>query len=224
MRRTLAIALALAASPAWAQTPPPTSQTILALSATADIPVTPDRLTATLQATAVAATPAAASAALNHLVAEARKTAQSIPTVRMDAQTYQVTRHDPPDQRWQADQTITLTAQDGTDAVLRLTALLQQQNLITQDISWQVASTTLQQHQAEAVQTALHSLRQAATADATALSLHFAGFRTVSIDDATSRPVPMMHAMLARAAAPQVDQPTDASISATVHGEAILTQ
>jgi uncharacterized protein YggE len=202
--------------------------TLLTLSATGRVSVTPDQLTATMSAEASAASPAAASAAVNRMVAAARKSVEASPPVRLEAQDFSVSREAPqtPDKgapAWQAGQTLRLTAPGAAAVLLHLVGTLQQQNLVTQAIDWEVAPATLTERRQQAAEAALKNLTAAAQADARALGLHLARFRSINVITDEPGPVPMMRTMVARAApSPESDAPQDASLSVTVSGEAWL--
>ena len=143
--------------------------------------------------------------------------------MRFSAGFYQVSETAAPDTRWQAQQTITLTALDDTDALLRLLATLQHQNLVTDDISWTLAADAEASLRQQAIQLALKSLQDQAAADAHSLGLKVDRYVTITVDDDAPIAGPMRMRMMAAALAPTVDRPDDARIEASVHADVILS-
>ncbi len=210
MKHLLVVLLLLPALPAQAQT-------VLHLSETAGVTVRPDELNASIKANAGALSAAEAQNRVNALVARALGEAKAATDVVATTGNYQVWHSTQPEQ-WNAEQTIDLHGRNG-DAVLRLVAIYQSENLTLARLGWQVAGDTARAAKAEATRQALGHLRERADDAAGVLGMRFAAFRDVVLDGAPPNlgPQPRMLA----AAAPNA-QAEDVRVEATVQADIIL--
>lgn len=214
MRLTAALLLLLSlATPAWAST-------VLHLSDTESVSVSPDMLVATLRAEASAPTAAAAQQQVNATVAAALIRIHQAAAVKAQTQGYTAWQ---PKQHgtWQASQSIRLSSTDGAP-LLTLVGELQQAGLAISDLEWQLSPTAFRAAQDHASSEALGRLRQKADAAAKTLGLRFESFQRVDIAGPEFAPVPRMMAMAANAPAPPTAIAQDVPVTATVTADAVL--
>lgn len=206
-------AFALLAGPAQAAT-------ILHLSATASVHVMPDELHAELAAQSSAASPAAAQNEVNAMIGKALAEARAVTAVTASTGAYSVWHVTDPHPRWQAQQTLILTAHDGT-ALLDLVGKLQGQGFAVSDLGWRLAAGTEAAAREKAQAEALARLKGRAEAAAKVLDLHFAGFREIWLTPPPSPSIQPMVLMAARGAPPNA-APAEASVTATVEAAVTL--
>lgn len=220
-RAALALALLLAASPAWAET-------LLHLAQTATVMVAPDELDATLRAQVTSANAADAQQRVNAMLADALAHARQVASVTASTGGYTVWRVGPTPQdrteRWEAGQTLELKSHDGA-ALLRLAGALQQKGLAMQQLEWRLSRPAETKAHAEATRQAISQLRGRVDDAAALLGLRFDSFKQVQLDVPKNPVFPRLMgaaAMAAPAAAPPSAVGQDVAVSATAEADAIL--
>lgn len=221
----LAAAVAIAPTLAFAQQQQQAvdNDTVLSLSASFTVSAKPNRLLAVLHTAASGNTPAAVSAAINQAMAEVKRSATRYPTVRLEAGEYSLDPGTAPAPRWEGQQQVMLFSTDDSDNVLQVVGVLQMHDFVTDSLAWTLSTDDAAGLRQQAIERALGRLKQQAQSYAQALGMHFVRLRSVSVDEDASF-TPMRAMIAARSLAPTVDQPQAAHVSATVHGEALLSQ
>lgn len=206
------------AGPTLAQTAP---NTLLHLSATNSVQVTPDQLVAELVAQSTSSSPAEAQRHVNALIAAGLQTAQGIRGVEVKAVGYAVTPTDEKRTTWTAQQTLALQGADGS-AVLDLANRLQEKGFVTAALDWQFSLGLRRKAHDEATTAALKELQERAASAAATLGLHIDHLQDVRLDGPMFEPRPHgMQAMVARAAAPQATAAPEA-VTAEVSADVVL--
>ncbi|MGH7056687.1 MAG: SIMPL domain-containing protein, partial [Acetobacteraceae bacterium] len=195
--------------------------TILQLSASATVMVTPDELEARLSAAATGATAALAQGAVNAMMGEALAAARKVAKVDVSTGAYSVWHVSEPHPKWRASEALVLVSRDGP-ALLGLVGALQTQGLAVSELSWRLAASTEAAAREKAEVEAIAKLKARAEAVAKLLGLRFSGFREVWLNPPTVPPVRPMAMAAARAMpAPQAVAAL-AAVRATVKAEAAL--
>ena len=221
-----ALALALMAPAGAAR-----ANTILRLTETATVAAKPDQIVAQLQASATAATSAEAQQKLNTIMAAAVARAQAVPGLSVRTDAYYVWRMDVTSSgaaggKWQASQSLMLTAADGPP-LLALVDALQQSGLTTNQLSWRLSPEATKTARRQATEIAVKALRTRADEAAQWLGLRFVSFQEVRLDDARPTPMPMYRrgvqpAAMAASPAPPVAEADNVNVSASVEADAVL--
>ncbi len=208
--------LTLAAAPACR------AATLLRLTETATVAVTPDRLIATVSAQATAPSAAAAQAAVNRAMAAALAAAGKVAGVRAETGGYSTWQHPPGTPgggSWQASAGLTLSSGNGA-ALLALVGRLQGGGMAVSGLQWGLSAPTRRKARQAAMAKAIAALRGRAAQAAGLLGLRFLGFREVTLGPPPSvLPRPMF--AMARAVAP-VAVGQAVTVSATVAAVATL--
>lgn len=227
MRRTLPAALLV--SSLLIAPPVLAADTVLFLAESATVMASPDELVATLRAEATAGNAAEAQGRVNVMSRDATALAAQAKGVQVSNGSYQVWRVGPNQQeraeKWQASQTMRLSANDGA-ALLTLVGALQQKGLAVGSLQWRLARETEKKARQEATRQAVLALRGRADDAAVLLDLKFDHFRTVRLDGVEPMPGPRPMAMAmargAEAAPPPVAVAEDIPVTATAQAEAVL--
>lgn len=200
----------------------PSGATVLHLSATAEVPVTPDLLVADLVAQNTSPAPADAQRQVNALVAEAVKEAHGVAGVDARATGYAVDPTDEKHTAWSAQQTVELRGANGP-TLLDLAGRLQAHGLIMASLDWQLSDKASREAHDTATIAALAELRNRARDAATALHLQVDRFSDVRLDAPTyaPRPFPMRAMIAGPMAAPQATQ-AGQNVSADVSADVAL--
>lgn len=213
--RALLVALALVAPPpAW-------GATLLRLSASASVAVTADRLSATLRAEARGAAAAAAQATVNGLIHAAIVQAAAVSGLRVVTGGYNVWHLAPPDGRWEASQSLTISGGDAP-ALLALVGRLQGQGLVVGGLDWGLSRHVAAAAQEKAQALAITRLRADAKRAARLLGLRFDHFREVTLGEAGPPPPRPMMMMAARGAVPPSALAGPQRVRASVSALAVL--
>ncbi len=209
---------------AMAQPAAPT--TLLHLSASGSVQVTPDQLAAELVASSTSPSAATAQRQVNFLMAEAMKAARAVSggTAAVDARAtgYSVSPADERHLSWVAQQTLELRGLDG-GALLDLAGRLQGDGLAVASLDWQLSPSLRRRAHDEAMTQALGQLQAQAASAAAVLGLHVDHLREVRLDDPefqSRRPARMMAMARMDAASPPqataAPEEVDADVSADV--------
>lgn len=194
--------------------------TILHLAASATVMVTPDQLEAELAAPGEAASPAAAQAQVNTLIAAALAAAREVAAVTVSTGGYAVWRPSEAKGAWRAGETLHLTSGDGP-ALLGLVGALQAKGLTVSSLAWHLAPATERAAHEKAEAQAITKLKGRAEAAAKLLGLRFEAFREVWLNAPARPPIqPMMATMRAMPEPAAVAAPT--AVSASVTADATL--
>lgn len=228
MRRTLP-AFLLASSLLIAP-PVLAADTVLSLAETATVMASPDELVAFLRAEATASNAADAQGRVNVMSRDATAIAAQAKGVQMSNGSYQVWRIGPNQQeraeKWQASQTLRLSANDGA-ALLTLVGTLQQKGLAVSSMQWRLSRETEKKARQDATRQAVLALRGRADDAAMLMDLKFDHFRSVRLDGVEPMPMPraapMAMARSAEAAPPPVAVAEDIPVTATAQAEAVLS-
>jgi uncharacterized protein len=202
------------------------ADTILRLSETATVMAHPDELDAAVTAAATAPSAAEAQRRVNSLMADAIAAAKAVPHVSLNSGGYFVAHPGPTPkdrtERWQANQSLSLTSPDGA-SLLKLVGELQQKGLAVTQLSWRLSDAAARAAQAEATRKAIAALRGRAEEAANLLDLRFGSFKEVRLNGAQPLPLRMMAPMAASAAAPPPQaEATDVTVSATAEADIVL--
>ena len=223
MMKLAVLIVALSAVPALAE------DTVLRLSESAVVMVTPDELAATLRAEASAPTAQEAQRRVNDLMRDALASARKVEGITVSTGGYTVWRNAPSArvgvEAWQAGQAINLNGADG-ESVLRLVGDLQQKGLVIGSLGWHLSRKSEHAARDEATKQALAALRVRADNAAAVLGMKFESFREVRLDNVAPpmipRPMMMARGSLAQVASSQPpaaeaeDQPVSAQAEADV--------
>jgi predicted secreted protein len=216
------VACAVSAPVAWADTD-------LRLAETATVMAAPDEIAAALRAEAISPSASDAQAKVNAAIQDAVAQARKVTGITVSTGGYTVWRTGPSSadhaERWQASQTLNLSAHDAP-ALLTLTGALQQRGLVVGGLGWRLSRTAERTARQEATKQALTALRGRVDEAAALLDLKFSQFKTVRLDSAGEPPMPrglpMAMAASASAPAPPTAAPEDVPVSATADADAIL--
>jgi uncharacterized protein len=192
---SLGLLCAIAAWPAYAD------DTILKLSETATVMVTPDELAASMRAEAIAPTAQEAQRRVNELMAAALAAARKFSGVVVSTGSYSVWRMTSPaerSERWQSGQSVSLTGKDA-EAMLKLVGDLQQMGLVQSTLVWRLSRDSERRARQDATKQALSRLRARADEAAEILGLRFEAFREVRLDSVPPPPILPRQQMSARA-------------------------
>lgn len=222
MRRPLALTgsmlllHAVLAGPAKAQAQPqapadyalPPATTILHLSATGSVQVSPDELVADLVAQATSPAAANAQRRVNEMMAAGMKAARGVAGVEARAIGYSVSPNDDKRPTWTAQQTLELRGTDGP-ALLDLVGVVQQQGMATASLDWQLSPALRRKAHDDATTAALKELQERAASAAATLGLHVRFMRDVRLDEPDIVPRPPFRVMaMARAVSAPPPQAT----------------
>lgn len=202
------------------------ADTILRLSETATVMAHPDELDTAVTAEATASSAAEAQRRVNSLMADAIAAAKAVPHVSINSGGYFVAHPGPTPkdrgERWQANQSLSLTSPDGA-ALLKLVGELQQKGLAVTQLSWRLSDAAARAAQAEATRKAIAALRGRAEEAANLLDLRFGSFKEVRLNGTQPLPLRMMAPMAASAAAPPPQaEATDVTVSASAEADIVL--
>ena len=229
-RRTLlAAALLFAANipfhgAAWAD------KTILRLSETATVMVTPDELVASLRAEAVAPTAQDAQKRVNEMMRDAIVEAKQTAGIAVSTGGYNVWRIGPSPadrvERWQAGQSLNLSGKDA-EAMLKLVGDLQQKGFAQGNLGWRLSRETERSARREATKQALSGLRGRVDEAADILGLRFDAFKEVRLDSVAPPPIMPRQAMIARSsmaapAPPPSAEAEDMPVTASAEADVLL--
>ncbi|HKM64707.1 MAG TPA: SIMPL domain-containing protein [Acidisphaera sp.] len=217
-----ALACGLAMQTAAAQTPPADNGTVLNLSVTASVKVTPDQLVAELAGVATMATPAEAQRKVNEMMAQAKSIAAGVPGVEVAFRSYTVGYADEKKTRWTAQQMLELKSGGDGAALLDLVGRLQTTGLALDALDWQVSESRIVQARREATIEALKSLQTGASEDAKALGLEVDRLKMVTLDGALPFPRHAARAVAMMAAPPPSSTPEAQDVVATARAEVLL--
>ena len=220
----LALSCAAAGRPALAQ------DTILRLSETATVMVTPDEIAASLRAEAVAPNAPDAQRRVNEMMRDAVAAAKKVEGTIVSTGAYSVWRIGPTPadrgERWQAGQSLSLSGKDG-EAMLKLVGELQQKGLVQATLVWRLSRNTERAARRDATKQALSALRGRADEAAEILGLRFSSFREVRLDSVVPPPImprPQMvtRATMAAAQPPPSAEAEDLPVSASAEADVVL--
>ena len=241
------LALSAASLPAMAQTPQPAAPaaaaaeqrdaTILILSETAERDVTPDVLKARLLVRSQAKTPAAAQNAVNAAMTKALQKAKSAGLITETAGYHSWEEQErgadgkllppnPDKPRWHAQQTLIVSGEDSAK-LLETVAGLQQDDLLMQDLSYELSRKLRRSLEDELTREALTRLRARAELAAGAGERRFDGWRSIRVGE-TPEQMPVMRMQMAsapamgKAMAAPVAEPGTRVVRLSVEGEARL--
>jgi predicted secreted protein len=212
---------------AWADGEPGVRQagndTLLHLSASRSVQVTPDELAADLVAQSSSSSPAEAQRQVNGQMADGMRAAQAVSQVKAQAVGYSVVPTDEKRTNWTAQQTLALSGTDGA-AVLGLTNRLQTMGFVTAALDWRLSPALERKAHDEATTEALKALQARAAATAATLGLHVDHMQDLRLDGPSVQP---FAAMQMRAAVSGAVQPPQASaaeqtVTAQVQAEVVL--
>jgi predicted secreted protein len=211
--------LALAAmSSADAQTmPPPSDQSILHLTETAQRDVPRDLLHATLAAEASDSDATKVQAEINQRMAGALTRIKQVPDVTVETSGYSVYR-DNPDKtpaHWHGSQSVVVTGKDFA-TLLTLAGALQQQGLVMQALTPDLSREARQSIEDSLTDEALARLQQRAARIAAAIGTKVGGFHMMSVGNVSSPPPPIRAMAMAAPGAAAMPAPVAEAGSATV--------
>jgi predicted secreted protein len=210
-------------NPAWAD------DTILRLSETATVMVTPDELVSSLRAEAVAPNAQDAQKRVNEMMRDAIAEAKQTAGITISTGGYNVWRiaATPADriERWQAGQSLNLSGKDA-ETMLKLVGDLQQKGLAQGNLGWRLSRETERTARKEATKQALSGLRGRADEAADILGLRFGSFKEVRLDSVAPPPIMPRQAMVARAsmapAPPPSAEAEDMPVTASAEADVLL--
>lgn len=223
--------LGFALSCACAGTPALADDTILRLSETATVMVTPDELAASLRAEAIAPTAQDAQKRVNEMMGDAVAAAKKVDGVTVSTGGYNVWRAAPTltdrGERWQAGQTVNLSGSDA-GAMLKLVGDLQQMGLAQANLTWRLSPGTERKARRDATRQALSGLRGRADEAADILGLRFSAFKEVRLDSVTPPPMAPRQQLMSRAsvsapAPPPTAEAEDMPVTASAEADILLT-
>jgi predicted secreted protein len=220
----LALSCVFAGGSAYAQ------DTILRLAETATVMVSPDELTATLRAEAVAPNAQDAQKRVNEMMRDAIAAAKKVDGINVSTGPYNVWRAGPSvaerAERWQASQNLYLTGKDA-ESMLRLVGDLQQRGLAQGNLLWRLSRGTERKARQDATKQALSGLRGRADEAADVLGLKFSAFREVRLDSVSPPPIMPRQAVVSRAAMasaapPPTAEAEDLPVTASAEADIVL--
>ena len=181
---------AVLAGPVKAQTQPqapsdyalPPATTVLHLSATGAVQVSPDELVADLVAQATSPAAATAQRRVNEMMAAGMKAVEGVAGGEARAIGYSVSPNDDKRPTWTAQQTLELRGTDGP-ALLVLVGVVQQQGMATTSLEWQLSPALRRKAHDDATTAALKELQERAASAAATLGLHVRFLRDVRLDE-----------------------------------------
>jgi predicted secreted protein len=221
---SLVLLTAVATGPAWAD------DTVLRLSETATIMVTPDEIAATLRAEALASNAQDAQRRVNEMMREAVEAAKKVAGITFSTGSYNVWRATAPPaervERWQAGQSLNLNGKDG-GAMIKLVGELQQMGLAQGSLIWRLSRDAERKARKDATKQALSALRGRADEAADIIGLRFSSFREVRLDSVAPppvmpRPQALSRAALAAPAPPPSAEAEDVPVSASAEADILL--
>jgi len=204
--------------------------TILRLSETAIVMVTPDELAASMRAEAVAPTAQDAQRRVNEMMRDAVAAAKKVVGITVSTGGYNVWRVAPTptdrSERWQAGQSLNLSGKDA-ESMLRLIGDLQQRGLAQGNLGWRLSPATERAARKDATKQALSGLRGRADEAADILGLRFSSFKEVRLDSVAPPPIMPRQAMAMRASAaapapPPSAETEDMPVSASAEADVLL--
>lgn len=204
--------------------------TVLRLSETATVMVTPDELAASLRAEAAAPNAQDAQRRVNEMVRDAVATAKAVPGINVATGGYSVWRVAPSvadrSERWQAGQTLNLSGKSA-EAMLKLVGDLQQKGLAEGSLGWRLSRETERTARKEATKEALSALRGRADEAADVLGLKFASFKEVRLDNVSPVMMPrqqvgMVRSSMAGAAPPPTAEADELPVTASAEADILL--
>jgi predicted secreted protein len=218
-----AAALCINSGIARAQAATPDGATVLHLSVTASVPVSPDQLVVDLLAQITSPSAAAAQRRVNAMIAEGMQAAHGVAGVDARAVGYSVTPGDEKRTAWTAQQTLELRGPDG-QVLLDLAGKLQERGLAAAALDWQLSPPLRRKAHDEAVTAALKEMQTRAASAAATLGLHVDHATEVRIDSPVYQPRPAfsMMAMAVRAAPPPQATAVAEEVTATVSADVLL--
>jgi predicted secreted protein len=177
--------------------------TILRLSETATVMATPDELSASLRAEAVAPTAQDAQKRVNEMMRDAVEAAKKVTGISVSTGAYNVWRVSPTpadrSERWQSGQSLNFTGKDSL-ALLKLVGDLQQIGLAQSGLIWRLSRESERRARQDATKQALSGLRARADEAAEILGLRFASFKEVRLDSVSPPPIMPRQPTLTRSA------------------------
>jgi uncharacterized protein len=205
------------------------ADTLLRLSETATVVAHPDELEAALRVEVVSPNAADAQRRVNAAMADALAAAKAVAGVTVGSGGYFVWRVSPPQdrpERWQANQSLTLTSHDGA-ALLKLVGELQQKGLLVGQLGWHLSDAAEHTAQADATRNAIAALRGRADDAAALLDLRFGSFKEVRLNGTRPQPIMLQRAIampmsVSAAASPPSAEPADVTVSATAEADVEL--
>jgi len=220
---SIALLTVIAAGPALAD------DTILRLSETVTIMVTPDEIAATLRAEALAPSAQDAQRRVNEMMRDALEAAKKVDGITVSTGSYNVWRATAPPadrvERWQAGQSLNLSGRDG-GAMMKLAGELQQMGLAQGNLIWRLSPDTERSARKDATKQALSALRGRADEAADILGLRFSSFREVRLDSVAPPPVmPRLQAASRASIAappPPSAEAEDMPVSASAEADVLL--
>ena len=231
MRNLLSATIALAlltlapVSPALAaDTSAPAGVTVIHLTERADRLMARDRLRGGLAVEVTGPVAQQVQAEINRRMEVALAKAKSVTTVKAETGGYSVYPQRDPGKPtlWHGQQTLNLSSDAPAD-LLALVGDLQQQGLVTQGLTYEVAEETLRKAEDGLTADALAALRQRAEKVAADLGMTVQQIRDVTLGNAEGGarpPMPMaMMRAVAAAPTPPVAEPGDAEVSVTLQAE-----
>ncbi len=223
--------IAVAATLTALATAPAAADTSLQLGETATVLIAPDELAATLRIESVTPTAAESQNKVNTIIRDALALARRNAAITVSTGSYSVWRTGPSPQdrteKWQASQSISLSAKDGP-ALLTLVGELQQKGMAVSHLGWRLSRETYRKARQDATRIAIAALRGRVDDAAALLDLRFDHFKEVRLDSASAAPVPPMAPMPVQAmmratpAEPPTAAAEDVPVSATAQADAIL--
>jgi uncharacterized protein len=221
--RLALLSLTICSAPARAE------DTVLRLSETATIMVTPDELAASMRAEAVAPNAQDAQRRVNEMMRDAMAAAKKVEGITVSTGGYNVWRVGPTPsdrtERWQAGQSLNLSGKDG-ESMLKLVGDLQQKGLTQGNLGWRLSRETERTARKDATKQALAALRGRADEAADVLGLKFASFKEVRLDSVAPPMVPRQQGVVMRSAMAAAPPPTaeaeDLPVSASAEADILL--
>jgi predicted secreted protein len=206
-------------------------ETMLKLAETVTVMVTPDELTATMRAEAVAPVAQDAQRRVNEMMRDAIDSAKKVASITVSTGGYNVWRNatTPQDraERWQAGQSINLSGRDA-EAMLRLVGDLQQRGLLQGSLAWRLSREAERAARKDATTQALSGLRGRADEAAEILGLKFASFHEVRLDSVAPPPIiprqqgAVSRVAMAAAPPPPSTEAEDLPVTASAEADIVL--
>ncbi len=230
MRLIVPLLLALAVTPASAQTAPEADGfTVVTLSESAQRDVPRDRLRVTLRAEEAGPDAAAVQSAINRRVAAAVERAKAVAGVRVETGGYWVNEERPKDApaRWRGNQTLVLSS-GNPSAVLPLAGELQQAGLLAAGVTWELTPGAVRSVEDELTGEALQRLRFRAELVAREMGLAVARIAKISVGSAGRDRPPTPRPLAAAAAASPDPAPSlvaeagEQTVTVSVQAEILL--
>ena len=221
---TISTAVAQSAPPQL----PPSEQSTLHLSETAQRDVPRDLLRATLAAEANDPDAGKVQSEINQRMSAATARIKQVAGVTVETGGYSVYRETPDKQppRWHGSQTVNLTSKDFA-SLLSLIGALQQQGLVIQSLAPDISREARQSIEDALTDEALTRLKQRADRVAATAGVKLRGIRTLTVGNVNAPPPIIRPMMRMAAAAPALEQspvaePGNATVSVTATAEFAL--